>query len=108
MEQHIGSLLERQMTNAAVNPWTTLKPPLTSKASQNAFAGHARALGSLARVCKDESADEVIEKERAEFVAEVKASRRGDRQALLAAGLVVTDLVRQGWEIRVRRDRVDL
>ena len=37
------------------------------------------------------------------FVAEVKASRRADRQALLAAGLVVSDLAMQGWLLRVAR-----
>src|SRR5581483_6844159 len=93
------------MTNAPATPWTTLEPPLPSKASQDAFVTHARA---LAKVRRDERIDEVLEKLRAAFVAEVKASRRADRQALLAAGLVVSDLTTQGWIIRVRGARVDI
>lgn len=93
------------MTNARDTPRTTLEPPLPSKASKDAFVDHARA---LAKVRRDERADEVIEKLRAAFVAAVKASRRADRQALLAAGLVVSDLATQGWIIRVRGERVDI
>jgi hypothetical protein len=63
---------------------------------------------TLAKVLRDEGADEVLEKVRAEFVAEVQASRRADRQALLAAGLVVSDLATQGWVLRVRADRVEI
>ena len=49
--------------------WTTLKPPLPSKTSQDAFVKHARALET---VRLDEHADEAIEKLRAEFIAEAK------------------------------------
>ncbi|MCC7386340.1 MAG: DUF4338 domain-containing protein [Deltaproteobacteria bacterium] len=93
------------MTNAPVATWTTLEPPLPSKASREAFVKYARA---LARVRRDVRADEVLENLRADFVAEVKASRRADRQALLAAGLVMSDLATQGWTIRVREERVDI
>jgi hypothetical protein len=93
------------MTNAPDAPRTTLEPPLPSKASKDAFVDHARA---LAKVRWDERADEVLEKLRAGFVAAVKASRRADRQALLAAGLVVSDLATQGWTIRVHGERVDI
>jgi hypothetical protein len=93
------------MTNALATPWTTLEPALPSKASQGAFVAHARA---LARVRLDARTDEVLEKLRTEFVAEVKTSRRADRQALLAAGLVVSDLATQGWTIRVRGERVGI
>ncbi len=86
------------MTNGPDTPWTTLKPPLRSKASREAFVQHVRA---LAKARRDERADELLEKARAEFVADVKASRRADRQALLAAGLVVSDLATQGWIISV-------
>ncbi len=87
------------MNNAPDTLWTKLEPPLRSKASQDAFVEHARA---LAKVRWDERTDEVLEKMRAEFVAKVKVSRRADRQVLLAAGLVVSDLATQGWIIRVR------
>ncbi len=85
--------------------WTTLKPPLLSKTSRDAFVKHARALET---VRLDEHADEAIEKLRAEFIAEVKTSRRADRQALLAVGLVVNDLAAQQWIIRVRGERVEI
>lgn len=93
------------MTNAPDIAWTALEPPLPSKASQDAFVAHARA---LVKVRRDEGADEAIEALRAEFVAAATASRRADRQVLLAAGLVVTDLATQGWIIRVRGERVDI
>lgn len=93
------------MTNAPDTTWTALEPPLASRASLDAFAAHARA---LVKVRRDERADEPIEKVRAEFVAATRACRRGDRQTLLAAGLVITDLATQGWIIRVRGDRIEL
>src|SRR6266581_1427285 len=93
------------MTNVPDALWTTLEPPLPSKASRDAFVEHARA---LAKVHRDERADEVMEKVRAEFVAEVKASRHADRQALLAAGLVASDLAMQGWVLRARARRVEI
>ena len=93
------------MTNPSDTHWTTLKPPLRSKVSQDAFAKHARA---VANVRPGEHADEVLAKRRAHFIAAVKASRRADRQALLAAGLVVSDLATQGWIIRVRSGHVHI
>jgi hypothetical protein len=93
------------MTNAPETTWITLEPPLASKASQAAFAEHGRA---LAKACRGERTDEAIEKVRGAFVAQVSASRRGDRQALLAAGLVMTDLATQGWTVRVRGERIDV
>lgn len=93
------------MTNAPDNTWTTLEPPLSSKASQDAFVDHARA---LEKACRNERTDEAIENARGAFVARVTACRRGDRQALLAAGLVMTDLATQGWTVRVRSERVEI
>jgi hypothetical protein len=93
------------MTKAPDITWTTLEPPLPSRASQDAFMEHAR---ELAKVCRGERTDEAIEKARGAFVADVSACRRGDRQALLAAGLVMTDLATQGWTVRVRSERVEV
>lgn len=93
------------MTNVPGNAWTTLEPPLPSKVSQNAFFELARV---LAKVCRQERTEEAIEKARGAFVAEVTACRRSDRQALLAAGLVMADLATQGWTVRVRSDRVEV
>ncbi len=87
------------------NTWSTLEPPLPSKASQDVFVEHAR---TLAKVCRGGRTEEAIEKARGAFVTEVTACRRRDRQALLAAGLVMTDLVTQGWTVRVRSERVEI
>jgi hypothetical protein len=93
------------MTNAPDITWATLAPALPTSASQDAFVELARA---LAKVCRAERTDEAIEKVRGAFVAHASACRRGDRQALLAAGLVMTDLATQGWTVRVRSERVDV
>lgn len=93
------------MTNASGTIWTTLEPPLQSKTSQDAFVEHACA---LAKLCRGQRTEEAIEKVRGAFIAGVAACRRGDRQALLAAGLVMTDLATQGWTVRVRAERVEV
>ena len=93
------------MTNASGTIWTTLEPPLQSKTSQDAFVEHACA---LAKLCRGQRTEEAIEKVRGAFIAGVAACRRGDRQALLAAGLVMTDLATQGWMVRVRAERVEV
>lgn len=93
------------MTNASESTWTTLEPPLPSKASQDAFVEHARA---LAKACRGGQTDDAIEKARSAFVAEITACRRADRQALLGAGLVLTDLATQGWTVRVRSEHVEV
>jgi len=93
------------MTQRSGKTRTILEPALPSKASQNAFVAYAR---QLAKSCREEQAQDAIEKARSNFVAEVTTCRRGDRQALLAAGLVVTDLVTQGWIVRVRGQRTEV
>jgi len=80
------------MTHATNSPWIKLKPSLSSKASKGDYLKHARA---LAAVHGHEFAAEVIEKARARFVTDAKTLRRSDRQALLAAGLVISDLATQ-------------
>jgi hypothetical protein len=93
------------MTKAPDITWITLDPPLPSKASRDALVEHARA---LAKVRPDDHAEEALQARRAAFVAEVKVSRRSDRQALLATGLVLSDLAAQGWVLRVRAERVEV
>jgi hypothetical protein len=93
------------VTNVPVSSWTALKPSLLSKASQDVFVEYSHA---LAKVCRRECADEAIDKTRRAFVSRVTACRRADRQALLAAGLVLADLATQGWTIRVRGERVEV
>jgi Domain of unknown function (DUF4338) len=85
-------------------PWTELKPPLCM-ASRASFVEHVRALSKLR---PSEDTEERIERLRSDFVASVVACRRADKQALLAAGLVVADLAAQGWKLRVRAHRVDV
>lgn len=91
------------MTTQTETAWTDLEPALASKPSRDAFAEHARA---LAKVSKDDEREDAIDEVRASFVAHVQASRRADRQALLAAGLVISDLAMQGWQLRVRAGAV--
>lgn len=93
------------MTHVAASIWTTLEPLLPNKVSQNAFLEYARA---LVKACAGGRTEDSIEKLRSAFVDRVATCRRGDRQALLAAGLVIADLVTQGWKIQVRRERVEV
>jgi len=59
-------------------------------------------------VCRGECTEEAIDKARGVFIAEVTTCRRNDRQALLAAGHVMTDLATQGWTVRVHSERVEV
>lgn len=93
------------MTNAPETIWIKLKPPLPCKGSHNEFLELAR---KLAKMCCSERAEEEIEKPRTEFVDKVAACSRSDRQALLAAGLVMTDLAVQGWKVRVHGKDVEV
>lgn len=93
------------MTDDLEPQWTELAPPLKSKASREAFVAHARAVSKIAR---DDVYEETVEDVRSSFAEETRACKRADRQVLLAAGLLVTDLAMQGWQLRVRRDRVQV
>jgi len=84
--------------------WTELKPPL-SAASREVLVDHARALSKV-RPAYDE--DKRVGRIRSAFAADVVACRRADKQALLAAGLVLADLATQGWALRVRAERVEV
>jgi len=84
--------------------WTELKPPLR-KRSREAFVEHARV---LSKSRSDDDTNERLERVRTAFVANVTPSRTSDKQALLAAGLLITDLAAQGWALRVRRGRVEV
>lgn len=84
-------------------PWTTLEPRLQNKASRDAFIAHARAIAKASRLA---DADAALQSARDAFVAATSRVRRSDRQALLAAGLVIADLASQGWELRLKTNRV--
>lgn len=93
------------MTNLLDNAWTTLLPSFRNKSSHDAFVKHAQVLSNL---CQNEHTEEAIEKARGAFVAEVSSCRSCDRQALLAAGLVISDLATQGWTIRVCSECIEV
>jgi len=93
------------VTNPANTSWTELRPPLRSAISRDAFLEHARA---LARVRIEPEYEEVIDEVRGAFVENQRSCGPSDRQALLAAGLVLSDLAIQGWQLRVRRGRVEV
>src|SRR5262249_14465791 len=103
--QYVGRIPDGQMTRAAVTSWIELRPPLATKASREAFSAHAR---SLARVHKDDEYEDAVDEVRGSFIESLKSSARLDSQVLLAAGLVVADLAMQGWQLRVRRGRVEV
>lgn len=93
------------MTQEMDSSWTELRPPLRNKASREVFSAHACA---LARVPTNNEYEEALEEVRGSFVESVRSSRRSDRQILLTAGLVLADLAMQGWQLRVRRGRVNI
>jgi hypothetical protein len=85
--------------------WNSLQPPLPSETSRGIFTAWVRA---LAKVCRTERNDEAVQVVRRGFAARVAIYRGGDRQALLASGFVVTDLVTQGWTVRLRNGHVQI
>lgn len=78
---------------------------MRTKASREAFVAHARV---LSKVRRDQAYEEAVEDARAAFSDSARTSKRSDRQILLAAGLVITDLAMQGWQVRARGARVQV
>ncbi len=93
------------MIGDAASTWTALRPKLRSAASNAAFVAQARA---LAAASKDGDAEDAIDEVRAAFIDGTQSCKRADRQALLAAGLVLSDLTVQRWHVRVRRGAVEV
>jgi hypothetical protein len=93
------------MIQETATSWTELRPPLRSAASREAFSSHARA---LARVHENNESEEAVDEVRGPLIQNVMSSGRSDRQILMAAALVLTDLAIQGWQLRVRRGRVEV
>jgi uncharacterized protein DUF4338 len=83
--------------------WTRLSPRLASGSSRRSYAALARTLVSARR---GDSHDDAIDEVRAKFVATAGQCKGPDCQAQIAAGLVLSDLAIQGWDIRVRKDQV--
>lgn len=93
------------MIEETATSWTELRPPLRSTASRDAFSVHARA---LARARQNDESEEMINEVRDSLIDSAMSSGRSDQQVLLAAGLVLTDLAIQGWQLRVCRGRVEV
>ncbi len=97
------------MTGEKDTCWTTLSPTLEERKRSRRltaeFSAHARA---LAKAPRDEAYEETIDDLRSAFVERVKLSGWPERQELLAAGLILTDLAIQGWQLRVQRGRVQV
>jgi hypothetical protein len=92
------------MTYRTDTSWIELQPPLCSQSSREAFSRYARALRKLQA---DEQSEDIIEDARDSFIESVSSSG-SDRQVLLAAGLVLTDLFIQRWQLRFHRGRVEI
>lgn len=94
------------MTNETGAAWIQLRPLLHSAASRTTFVKHAR---SLLSARQEQEVEESIDKVRGAFVSGLPRHCGWlDRQALLAAGLVLSDLAIQGWQLRVRRGNVEV
>jgi hypothetical protein len=79
--------------------WFRLQPAVRSDASRDELAALAQ---QLSRLTRRESAAHDLEMARVAFSERARASRRVDRQAVLASGLLFFDLAAQGWGFRRR------
>lgn len=87
--------------------WVPLDPGLRRRSkAHELFLGHVRALARLSLGPRDEAAQLELEKVRKMSVAAADTLRTKDRERLVAALCVATDLVAQGWEVRNIRGRV--
>ena len=93
------------MTERVTSVWTELRPQLRSSASREAFVSLAR---ELVKAKKRAESDDAIEEVRTAFAERVAKSGYVDRQLLLAAGHVLVDLAMQTWQLRVRKDEVEV
>jgi Druantia protein DruA len=85
--------------------WTQLWPPLRCKRSRDEYITYVRA---LARMPRDDEWEENINDLRRRFLERTTLSGRSDRQLLVAASLILTDLAVQGWGLRILRGRVQV
>jgi len=88
------------------NDWIALKPRLRRKESLEDFVAFARTLSRLKGSKSGDGLTSAIEEARRHFVETLGQRRSAEGQALLAAGLVLTDLVTQGWPVRVTKRAV--
>lgn len=87
--------------------WVPLDPRLRRRSeAREIFLGHIRVLASLSSGPRDEAVQLKLEEARKTSVALADALRTKDRERLVAALCVVTDLVAQGWDVRNIRGTV--
>ena len=79
--------------------WTRLEPPLTTTVGWSLFLTHAK---GLVRASLKQDPSETLEALRSRLVGASMTVKEKDRQPLIASGHVITDLVAQGWRLRVR------
>ncbi len=88
--------------------WTALAPRLRRKESRDRFLIYARTLLRIGNAKQGDQLGPALEEVRRNFVNSLHTRRSAEGQTLLAAGLVLTDLVIQGWPLRVRRGTVEV
>ena len=93
------------MSQEVAMQWSALRPPLSTRHSRLALLAHCR---SLTRALRRQNAENSVREAREKFIAVTSASGRSDRQILLGVGLVLTDLVTQGWGSRIRHACVEV
>ena len=95
------------MARTSSNPWTTLAPPFRSAATSRT---RWRDLGKgvVAAAKHRGELPGRVEDLRQEYVEGLTRSRSQDRQALIAAGMVLCDLAQQGWSVRIRAKQVQV
>lgn len=92
------------MSTISRHIWTALAPPLRSAHSKKMYLQLVKALIRAIKEVKVEAKVLRFEQARLSFMQAVEASRYQDSAALLAAGLVISDLAIQGWSLRIKAD----
>lgn len=92
----------------ATDNWTALKPRLRRKESRSDFLAFARNLSRLSGSRSGDGLVSAIDEARRHFLESLRQRRSAEAQALLAAGLVLTDLATQGWPMRVTKKTVEV
>lgn len=88
--------------------WMPLSPPLHTQTSIALLSDYGRKLSRLKSTAESEDGDGTLHRLRGEFIEAARACPPDDRHFLLAAGLVLSDLVAQGWPLRVLRGVVQV
>jgi hypothetical protein len=91
------------MKNSRDTSWSALMPPLGEK-DLGVYLTYAHRLGRVgSQKTDDATKKDLVDEIRHEFIDSLQKHIPADRQILVAASLVLTDLVIQGWALRVQR-----